>query len=421
MKQAELEALIAADTASLSAKLGLMIRAAYVRAIAVDGADPVKVPPQVDPPPPPPATGFRIGATVYKTMAEAAAAMKDGDALDIAPADYPYDCAAFTANGCTINCNGATFHSIFGGKATFVIQGNDTTINHPVGRDIHNTNDGNGGLIRMEGQNLTVNDFECYDSDMPYLGGKNPLSVETFNRPKTRGTKQSSPYLDNVGHHLYFGPCAHAIINEPDIVGSIPSYGEYRPPFVKGPNDAAFFGYAHLVKSRAAKTTITGGQLIKGEHTSRCIDCSLGGILELSGVLLQQGPVSENPDMIGFGSESPTWLVNRIDIAPSVVFDNQQPKADPYRVHAYIPVEVNGIDPQYVTKPERTQQPQSDPPEPSHTNVALGAVVTASSQYRSFDPREYSPSAIVNGNRTGAPWGGGGGWAGDQGVFPASV
>ncbi len=314
---------------------------------------------------------FRIGATSYPTLAAAFEAIKDGETLDIVAGDYPDDCGTLNANGCTINCNGAVFHTIVDGKATFNIEGNDTTINHPVGRNIHAFGDGNGGLIRLNGKNITVNDFECYDTDMPYLSGLHqPDSVETFNRPKIRGTKQANPHITNIGHCLYFGRGGHAIVNDPDIVGSIPSNGEWQPPFDTGPGpyDAPYFGYGHLVKSRCARLTITGGSLIKGIHTSRCIDACEGGILTLGGGLrMVEDQSPENFDLIGYGGESyiswdentatgvrgPTKPVNSISIDPSVVIENANPKADPYRVHSYLPsIPITGIDPKYVTMPE---------------------------------------------------------------------
>lgn len=318
---------------------------------------------------------FGIGLARYPTLAKALEAITTGQTLDIDQGDYPDDCGTLNASGCTINCHGAIFHSVVDGKATFNIEGDETTINDPVGRNIHAFGDGNGGLIRLNGRNITVNDFECYDTDMPYLSGlHHPDSVETINRPKIRGTKQANPHITNIGHGLYFGICGHAIVNEPDIVGTVPSNGEWQPPFVRGEFDAEYFGYGHLVKSRAARLTITGGQLIKGPHTSRCIDACVGGILELRGSLkLTEDQSPDNFDLIGYGGESYiswdentatgvrglTQPVNRIVIDPSVVIVNQNPRADPYRIHSYLAaIPVTGMAPEFVTMPAGHTQPE---------------------------------------------------------------
>jgi hypothetical protein len=56
-----------------------------------------------------------------------------------------------------------------------------------------------------------------------------------------------------------------------------------------------------------------------GGVDSRLIDISNGGILKVTGSVLQKGPVSSNGDLIGFGLEGLRFPDNRIEISGNVL------------------------------------------------------------------------------------------------------
>ena len=267
---------------------------------------------------------FRVGARRYSVLKEALAILRDGETLDIDPGDYREEdaCGQSGASGITINCHGATFYAVWSGKAAFTLEGDDVTINDAGGVGLFNA-DGNGGLIRFEGRNCSVNNLRAFRCEMPYLSGlKHSDSVETIVRPYIRDTEGHSP-AGGIGHGLYFGRCAEARVIDPDIEGTV---------------------LGHLVKSRSARTVIAGGRLAKGPHTSRVLDQALGGRVELGGNLHIKSIRADNPDIIGFGAESwaddtrttraPTFSVNVVNIAPGVVIDDEL-RVDPVRF--YIP------------------------------------------------------------------------------------
>ena len=72
----------------------------------------------------------------------------------------------------------------------------------------------------------------------------------------------------------------------------------------------------------------------------------------------------------------------------------------------------------YSGDPTAPPPPPPPPPtSPTRVNVALasnGGVATASSTYAS----SHAPSSVINGDRTGAPWGAGGGWNDATPTFP---
>ncbi len=95
-----------------------------------------------------------------RSLQQAARQAQDGDTIELAPGEY-FECASWQANGLTIAgpADPATpavvSDAACEGKAAFIIRGDGVTL-----RDITFTRvrvpDGNGGGIRLEGRNLTV-------------------------------------------------------------------------------------------------------------------------------------------------------------------------------------------------------------------------------------------------------------------------
>lgn len=290
-------------------------RAPYGRAAIAEIEAWTGAPPSVPATPAPPRDCFSIGATKYQTLASALSALADGQTLDIKPGHYRDDCGGSGASNITIRCVGgkAFFYKTFGGKSVLNLEGNNVVVQGICGIGCTNA-DSNGGVIRFEGDTITVDDMEADLCEIPYLSGLNhPNSVETFNRPKIRRCEGRSPQ-GGIGHGLYFGKCAEARIVGPDIDGTM---------------------LGHLVKSRAAKLVVDGGRLVEGPRTSRVLDVCLGGVVELKGRLyIEQGRETDNFDIIGYGAEcpsvggvrTPAYPVNTIEIAADVtVVDKRIP------------------------------------------------------------------------------------------------
>ena len=290
-------------------------RVPYGRAVIAEIEAWTGAPPSAPATPPPAPDCFSIGATRYQTLASALGALTDGQTLDIKPGHYREDCGASSASNITIRCVGgkAFFYKTFGGKSVLNLDGNNVLVQGICGIGCTN-GDSNGGLIRFNGDTITIDDMEADLCEMPYLSGlSNPNGIETLNRPRIRRTEGRSPQ-GGIGHGLYFGKCAEGRIVAPDIDGTMSG---------------------HLVKSRAAKLVVDGGRLVEGPRTSRAIDACLGGVVELKGHLyIEQGLQTDNYDIIGYGAEcpssggirTPAYPVNTIDIAPDVrVVDKRVP------------------------------------------------------------------------------------------------
>ncbi len=108
----------------------------------------------------------------YPAPSAAAAAAQDGDTVSIAPGTY-YDCAFWRRDRLTIAGTGpgvVITDRACGGKAAFVISGNDTTIRGLTFARIR-VPDGNGAGIRAEGRGLTVEDSQFINNQIGILAG----------------------------------------------------------------------------------------------------------------------------------------------------------------------------------------------------------------------------------------------------------
>jgi hypothetical protein len=295
---------LASRRAFLIFGVGTLFVSAYVRGVREANA--------ATRPPLPPSARFGIGTVPFATLATALAALRDGQTLDIAPGDYPADAGYSKASNITIRCVGgeAVFHAQHGGKSTFVLAGNNVTLANLAGEGIINS-DGNGGLVRFEGANLTAAGIRIDHCQTGILtGNAHPASIVRL--ANLKGTKNGTPG-DGQSHAIYIGVCAELRITDADLSDT-------------------FIG--HLIKSRAARNLISGCKLVEG-RASRAIDICNGGVLKISNTYIKQTQETDNPDIIGYGAEcakdaagnrQPSYPLNTIDIAADVrCFDTRNP------------------------------------------------------------------------------------------------
>ena len=111
----------------------------------------------------------------YKVPSEAASVAKDGDIIEIDAGDYLGDTATWKQNNLTLRGVGEKAHLIAngqsaGGKAIWVIQGNNTTLEN-IEFSGATVPDQNGAGIRQEGNNLTLqDDFAAPNIHAPLTG-----------------------------------------------------------------------------------------------------------------------------------------------------------------------------------------------------------------------------------------------------------
>ena len=223
----------------------------------------------------------------YATPCAAATHVQDGDTVAIDAGVYSGDVCAWTADRLTLRGVGGYAHleaagQASGGKAIWVIQGDDTTV-ESIEFSGASVPDHNGAGIRQEGTNLTVRHCYFHDNEDGILAGDNPLSDILV----TDSEFVDNGFGDGLSHNLYIN---HVSSFTFEFSSSHRSY--------KG----------HALKSRAAETFVLYSRLAddaEGQGSYQ-IDLPNGGFAVVLGNVIQQGPAAENGGMLTFAEEGAT-------------------------------------------------------------------------------------------------------------------
>ncbi len=164
------------------------------------------------------------------------------------------------------------------GKAIWVIAGDDTTIEN-VELSGARVADDNGAGIRQEGAGLTLRHCLFDHNQEGILAADNPASDIVIDSSAFAGNGAG----DGYSHNIY--------INH---VRSFTLRYSYSTDAHVG----------HLVKSRAARNYILYDRLT-GERGSDSYELDLpnGGLSYVIGTVLEQGPTTQNPNMLAYGEE----------------------------------------------------------------------------------------------------------------------
>lgn len=231
---------------------------------------------------------WKVGPTkTYTKPSQVSSLVQDGDTVEIDAGTYASDVAKWTANNLLLKGVGGMAHlpangSSFGGKAIWVIAGNNTRVEY-IEFSLCTVVDKNGAGIRLEGKNLTVSHCYFHNNENGILAGKiNPctLLVE-YTEFGNNGAG------DGYSHNLYIGNI--------DTLKFQYNYSHH-----------ALVG--HELKSRANVNFILYNRL-SDETTgtaSRNIDLPNGGIAYLIGNIIEQGPQTQNSNLVGYGLEGLT-------------------------------------------------------------------------------------------------------------------
>jgi hypothetical protein len=212
----------------------------------------------------------------YAAPSAAAAVAQDGDRIVIAAGEY-FDCAIWRANNLVIEGAGADktviTDKVCGGKALFVIDGNNVTVRN-LTLTRARVGDYNGAGIRAEGGDLTVEHVSFINDQDGILSAANPqasivIRDSDFER---NGTCEGG------------GGCSHGIyINEAKLL----RVEHTRIMETK---------QGHSIKSRAARTEVIGCDIEDGPKGSSSYDIDVpnGGSVVLRDTKIEKGPKSEN-------------------------------------------------------------------------------------------------------------------------------
>jgi hypothetical protein len=222
----------------------------------------------------------------YRRPCQAIAVARAGDRIEIdarGNRSYRGDVCAWSTNRLTIvGVHGRAHIDAAGhnseGKAIWVIAGNDTTIDN-IEFSGARVPDQNGAGIRQEGANLLVEHCYFHDNQEGILAGDNPASNIVIDSSVFARNGAG----DGFSHNIY--------INH---VRSFTLRFSYSTDARVG----------HLVKSRALRNYILYDRL-SGERGTDSYELDLpnGGLSYVIGTVIEQGPNTQNPNMLAYGEE----------------------------------------------------------------------------------------------------------------------
>lgn len=228
---------------------------------------------------------LRVGPTrTYKVPSAAAAVAKDGNIIEIDAGNYIGDTATWKQNNLTLHGVGGKAHLDAnghneGGKAIWVIQGNNTTLEN-IEFSGATVPDKNGAGIRQEGSNLTVRFCYFHNNEEGILAGDNSNSKILIEYSEFA----YNGFGDGYTHNIY--------INH---VASFTMQFCYSHHAIVG----------HLVKSRALENYILYNRIMDEVDgtSSYSIDLPNGGLSYIIGNLVQQGPNTQNNGIVTYAEE----------------------------------------------------------------------------------------------------------------------
>jgi len=232
----------------------------------------------------------------FAHAAEAAEHVKDGQTIRIRKDSYGgwKEALAIKANNVTIlgDPGAALYGAVVDGIGLIAGYGNNLKVENLEIFNVHG--DGSASAIRFLGKNFTGRNLHIHDCDMGFLSaGDN--GVITF----------EDVVISDCGGS---GGQAH------NIYVSANDHGTATQFIFRRSQSLQAVGQGHLLKSRSLATTIENSLLgMQDSNSSRCIDISDGGTVVISNNVIQQGPKSDNNDIIGIALElagehlSPGW------------------------------------------------------------------------------------------------------------------
>jgi hypothetical protein len=231
------------------------------------------------------ATTWTIGpGQTYTLPSQVSTLVGNGDTVNIEAGVYPSDVARWQADDLVLRGVGGMAHlesngNAWGGKAIWVIQGDNTTVEWIEFSEC-TVPDQNGAGIRQEGLNLTVH--HCY-----FHHNENGILAGTVNPSSIRIEHCEFAYNgfgDGQSHNLY--------INNVDSLTFRYNYSHH-----------AIVG--HELKSRARVNVVEYNRFSNEADgiASREIDLPNGGQAYIIGNVIQQGPLGENSNLVGYGLE----------------------------------------------------------------------------------------------------------------------
>ncbi len=247
------------------------------------------------------------GGRVFGSIAEAARAAPDGATVEIHAGTYRRDVAVWKQNDLLIrgvggrpvlNADGRAAQS----KGIFVIKGDRVRVENLefTGAAV---NDRNGAGIRHEGIGLTVVNCYFHHNQNGILGGSHPRNDILIEDSEFA----FNGFGDGRSHNIYIGRARSLTVRN------------VRSHHAR---------IGHQLKSRAASNLIESSRFYDGEdgQSSYAIDISNGGRAVLRNNLVQQGPATQNRNLISYGAEGLKYPDNVFILEGNTLVDESRAK-----------------------------------------------------------------------------------------------
>lgn len=236
-------------------------------------------------------------------LSKAARIASDGDIVEVAPGDYRRDTAIWTQRDLVIRGVGVQPRLIADGasaegKAIFVVRGDRIRIENLafIGAKVR---DRNGAGIRLEKGRLELSGCHFEENENGLLAGNDERAELSIDRCSFIANGAG----DGKSHNLYVG-----------AIGKLDVSSSYFARARVG----------HLFKSRARENRLVYCRLTGEDGTSSYeLEFPNGGVVEVLGCLIQQGPKSENATIISYGAEGYRWSRNELQMAFNTIVNDR--------------------------------------------------------------------------------------------------
>ncbi len=235
-------------------------------------------------------------AREVRTLAEAARLACDGDTVEVDAGDYSRDVAVWQQDRLHLRAVGGRVRLLADGaaaegKAIWVIRGGTVLVE---GFDFQGTRvpSRNGAGIRFEAGSLTVRHCSFTHNEMGLLTSNDPRAELTVENSEFAHNRRA----DGHNHNLYAGTIARLTVRDSSFHHAT---------------------VGHLLKSRAAISTIVNSRLVDGPGGSASYELEFpnGGVAVVVGNVIQQNAQTQNPIMISFGAEGYNGLAHTLLLA----------------------------------------------------------------------------------------------------------
>jgi len=259
----------------------------------------------------------------YKTIASAVAASHDGDTIEVKPGLYEDDFAEITKKVTLTSVGGFARLRATGlipNRKAILIIDTDVTIKgfEFSGAKVSDNDGGNGAGIRYQGGNLKIENCYFLDNQDGILGIGDGTGTVTINRSEFFANGAAIGPSAGLTHNLYLGGLARLTIENSYFRGA---------------------RVGHELKSRARQTIIRNSRFVDGPTgtASYSIDLPNGGEATIVNSQIEQGPKSQNPNIIAFGEEGDLHPKSKLTVENSLI-ENDLPSPSAYGVWNATPV-----------------------------------------------------------------------------------